>query len=59
MIEAIAEETKEKGEYAKRKKELTERIASQEKELSEVGENVSSLEAKVRPIGGPSCCPDS
>ena len=47
MIEAIAEETKEKGEYAKRKKELTDRIASQEKELSEVGENVSSLEAKV------------
>ena len=46
-IEAIAEEEKEKKEFLQRKTELSERICSQEKELKEVQEQVSTLEAQV------------
>ena len=47
LIEAIAEERKEKEEFLKRKKELKAKINSQEKDISQLQEEVSSLEAKV------------
>jgi predicted nuclease with TOPRIM domain len=47
LIEAIAEEVREKEEFIQRKQELSDKITSQQRDLTRLQDEVSSLEAKV------------
>ena len=47
LMEAIADETAERDEAILRKKELTDKLGSQQTELSDLQKQVSGLEAKV------------